>query len=300
MPFYRKSYATIIVGCLNLKTKIVFSQKSLGYGAWHIEGPTRISSAYGFLEQEGYEFKEPFPASEAEILKAHTEKYVLKLKHGEVEDSDTPAYKGIYDYATLAVGGAILASEIGGFALIRPPGHHTGKDGKALGAPTQGFCYLNNIAIAVKAFNKKTLIIDIDGHHGNGTQEIFQDNPKVTYLSLHRHPYYPWTGETAVGNSLNYSLPIDCGEKVYLKTLNQALSTLELSKFEAVAVSAGFDTHQDDLASLGLTEKSYWQIGKTIAALQKPTFFVLEGGYLTNKIGIDIDMLLRGFDENRK
>ena len=129
-----------------------------------------------------------------DLLTVHDADYLWKLKKGLVEDADTPAYSNIFEYASLSVGGALLASQIGGFSLMRPPGHHVGRNGAALGVYTRGFCYLNNIAIAVKKLGKKTLILDIDGHHGNGTQEIFQGDDKVTYVSLHQSPNYPGTG----------------------------------------------------------------------------------------------------------
>jgi acetoin utilization deacetylase AcuC-like enzyme len=155
---------------------------------------------------------------------------------------------------------------------------------------------LNNIAIAVKALNKPTVIVDVDGHHGNGTQEIFQGDEKVVYVSLHRYPYYPGTGAYSEGNCLNFPLPADCGEQRYLETLDEALSMVDVGKFEVVAVSVGFDTHLGDLASLGLTESSFRKIGERIAALKKPAFFILEGGYAGEKNGNDIDQLLRGYE----
>ena len=279
-----------------MKTKIIFSEKCLGYGAWHIEGPQRVKMAHEILKEKGYDFLEPTPASEEDLLKVHEADYIWNLKKGLVEDSDTPAYDNIYEYARLSAGGAILAAKRNGFSLMRPPGHHAGRNGAALGVYTRGFCYLNNIAIAVKFFNKPTLILDIDGHHGNGTQEIFQGDEKVVYVSLHRYPYYPGTGAYSEGNSLNFPLPADCGEQRYLKTLDKALSMVDMAKFELVAVSVGFDTHLGDLASLGLTENSYRKIGERIAALKKPAFFILEGGYAGEKNGNDIDQLLRGYE----
>jgi acetoin utilization deacetylase AcuC-like enzyme len=215
-----------------------------------------------------------------------------------VEDTDTPAYDNIYEYARLSAGGALLAAKINGFSLMRPPGHHAGKSGAALGVHTRGFCYLNNIAVAVKNLNKTTLILDVDGHHGNGTQEIFQGDKKVTYVSLHRVPHYPGTGVRSEGNCLNFPLPANCGEANYLKTLDQALNAVEANTFEIVAASVGFDTHSGDLASLGLTENTFTEIGKRIAALRKPTFFVLEGGYMGEVNGRDIDCFLRGYEGN--
>jgi len=95
---------------------------------------------------------------------------------------------------------------------------------------------------------------------------------------------------------LNFPLPADCGETAYLKTLDQALSMIDVGRFEVVAVSAGFDTHIGDLASLGLTEKCYTEMGKRIATLKKQTFFVLEGGYMGEKVGRGIDQMLSGFE----
>ena len=282
---------------LVMKTKIIFSEKCLGYGAWHIEGPQRVKMAHEILKEKGYDFLEPTPASEEDLLKVHEADYIWNLKKGLVEDSDTPAYDNIYEYARLSAGGAILAAKINGFSLMRPPGHHAGRSGAALGVYTRGFCYLNNVAIAVKALNKPTLILDVDGHHGNGTQEIFQGDEKVVYISLHRYPHYPGTGAYSEGNCLNFPLLADCGEQKYLETLDEALGMVDLGRFEVVAVSVGFDAHLGDLASLGLIENSYREIGKRIAALEKSVFFVLEGGYVGEQNGRDIDQLLRGYEE---
>ncbi len=280
-----------------MRTKIIFSEKCLNYGNWHIESPERVRKAYKILKEKGYQFLTPEPATEDDILKVHDAEYVWNLKKGFVEDADTPAYENIYEYAKLAAGGAILAAKVNGFSLMRPPGHHAGIHGAALGAHTRGFCYLNNLAIAVKHLDKPTLILDIDGHHGNGTQEIVFKDPKITFISLHRYPHYPGTGRASEANCLNFPLPFDCGEKVYLETLETALGQVDTSKVEMIAVSAGFDTHMGDLASLGLTEKTFQEIGRRIGKLKKPIFFVLEGGYSGENIGKDIDQLLKGMEE---
>ena len=276
--------------------KIVFSEKCLEYGSWHVEGPERVRKAYTILKEKGYKFLAPEPASEHDVLRVHDADYVRRLKDGFVEDGDTPAYPNIYEYARLAAGGAILAAKVGGFSLMRPPGHHAGRRGIALGASTRGFCYLNNIAIAVKFLGKPCLILDIDGHHGNGTQEIFYGDETVTYVGLHRYPHYPGTGYSSEGNCLNFPLRADCRDEVYLKTLDEALSRVDVGKVEVVGVSAGFDGHARDLASLGLTEKGFREIGRRIASLNKPTFFVLEGGYSGTNNGKDVDELLKGFE----
>jgi acetoin utilization deacetylase AcuC-like enzyme len=281
-----------------MKTKIVYSEKCLGYGTWHVEGPQRVKAAHEVLLAKGYEFIEPTPANDEEILSIHDADYLFNVKKGLVEDTDTPAYKNVYEFARLSAGGALLASKINGFSLMRPPGHHVGRSGAALGAYTRGFCYLNNLAIAVKELGKRTLILDIDGHHGNGTQEIFQGDKKVIYLSLHQSPNYPGTGNFTEGNCINFALPGDYGGKRYLETLEEALGMIDLVRVEAVAISAGFDTHQGDLATLGLVERDYFEIGKRVAHLKKTTFFVLEGGYVGEKVGLDIDSFLRGYEEN--
>ena len=284
---------------LAMKTKIVYAEKCLGYGTWHVEGPQRVKTAHDTLQEKGRDFLEPPPASEDHILAVHDAEYLFNVKKGLVEDSDTPAYNNIYEFARLSAGGALYASKIGGFSLMRPPGHHVGKYGAALGVYTRGFCYLNNIAIAVKASGKKTLILDIDGHHGNGTQELFLGDEKVTYVSIHQSPNYPGTGSVTELNCINFALPADCGGKHYLETLDKALASVDVTKFEEVAVSCGFDTHLGDLASLGLVEGDYFEIGKRVARLKKPAFFVLEGGYLCEKLGLDIDSFLRGYEENK-
>jgi acetoin utilization deacetylase AcuC-like enzyme len=283
-----------------MRTPIIYSERCLRYGNWHIEGPQRVHKAQEILVQKGYKFQTPHPALEENLFLAHDPDYIWNLKKGLIDDSDTPAYENIFEYAKLSAGAACLAAKVNGFSLMRPPGHHAGRSGPALGAASRGFCYLNNIAVAVKTLNKPTLIIDIDGHHGNGTQEIFADDPKILYLSLHRHPHYPGTGMSTDANFTNYSLEADCGEKVYLETLDKALTKLNFDKFEAVAVSAGFDTHMGDLASLGLSEQTYRLIGNLIGSLGKPTFFVLEGGYRGENNGADIDQLLQGFEEKQE
>jgi acetoin utilization deacetylase AcuC-like enzyme len=118
----------------------------------------------------------------------------------------------------------------------------------------------------------------------------------VIYVGLHRYPLYPGTGVVSQDNCLNYPLRADCGEETYVKTLDEALTKVDTDRMEVVAVSAGFDTHFGDLASLGLTEESFRRIGSKIASLQKHTFFVLEGGYSGENNGNDIDALIKGFE----
>jgi acetoin utilization deacetylase AcuC-like enzyme len=281
--------------------KIIFSEKCLEY-SWpgHIERPERIRKALEQLRQ--YEFVEPKPASQQDLLTVHSGEYVDWIKNakaGSYLDGDTPAPENIYEYALLSAGSALLAAQKHGFSLMRPPGHHAGRNGRAMGASTLGFCYFNNIAIAVKKLDLPTLILDIDGHHGNGTQEVFQGDPKVTFVSFHRHPTYPGTGLTSQGNCLNFPLPYSAGDSLYLETLEQALSQVDMANVEVVGISAGFDAHQGDLASLGLSYEGYREIGRRVGALGKPVFGVLEGGYVGECVGRDLHELISGIEQKR-
>lgn len=279
-----------------MKTPIIFSKKCLAYGMRRREGPRRVKAIQKALEEKCYPFSDPDPVAKQDLLRVHNLEYIEAVTSGLFADRETPSFHNIYEYASLSAGGAILAAEIRGFSIMRPPGHHAGKSGLALGAKTRGYCYFNNIAIAVKHLDKPTLILDIDGHHGNGTQEIFQGSEKVTYVSLHRHPEYPGTGAFSEGNCLNFPLSPECGEGTYLETFEKALGVVHKRKFDIVAVSAGFDTLRGDIGSLGLRESTYEAIGKKIASLRTPAFFVLEGGYKTEKIGSCVSYFLQGFE----
>ena len=277
--------------------KIVYSEKCLEYSdPWHIENPRRVETARRILLGKGYEFIEPKPASEREILKVHSRGYVERIKSGKFFDPDTPAYPNIFEYAKLAAGGAILASEVEGFSLMRPPGHHAGTNGLALGAPTLGFCYFNNVAIAVKNLDLPTLILDIDGHHGNGTQEIFLKDPMVQFISLHRKGIYPGTGLISEANCLNCPLG-EVGDEEYLKNFDRSLGKIDVKNVEVIAISAGFDSHKGDLSSLGLSSECFRRIGERIKKLSKPTFGVLEGGYVGENVGNDLHELIQGLRE---
>ncbi len=270
---------------------IVFHPRCLEYGApGHPESPERLRRAVEFLNsQGGYRWEEPEPASEDDLLRVHTQEHLERVKNLEFYDPDSPRYEGIYEYARLAAGGALLAMRLGGFSLMRPPGHHAGPQRVA------GFCYFNNLAVAVRASGKRTLIVDLDGHHGDGTQEIFLGDPSVIFISLHSSPNYPGTGLRHEGNCFNYPLPFRCGEAAYRQTLERALGAVDLEGIEQLAISAGFDTYErDPLASLGLTTESYVRIGRLLAELERPTFAVLEGGYDVEALGPNVHAFLQG------
>lgn len=268
---------------------IIFSERCLEYHAvGHPEGPARVRMLQHYLARLGYAFVEPTPVSDDALLAVHTAEHLQRVGRGDFHDPDCPAYPNVDFYARLAAGGAILAQQRRGFSILRPPGHHAGRD--FLG----GFCYYNNIAVAVRRSGKRTLIVDIDGHHGNGTEAIFYGDPNVTYVSLHRIYNYPGTGHASRGNCLNYPLPPRCGKELYLDTLEQALAAAG-SDYEQLAISAGFDTYREDLlASLGLEIEAYYDIGYVLGGRKLPTFAVLEGGYVPEAMGPAAAALLQG------
>ncbi len=265
--------------------KIVFSKRCLEYDfPGHPESSERVRRTYEFLKQfREFEFIEPEECERKDLLLVHSKNLVDTIKHGNFENLETPPLPGIYRYAKLSVGGAIQAMGIAlkeekGFSLMRPPGHHASRN------KFEGFCYFNNIAVAVaKALKKvgKVGILDIDVHHGNGTQEIFLGNPNVVFVSLHQYGFiYPGTGKHSEQNCYNYPLAEGTEEDEYLEKLEVALEKIRKFDPDLIAISAGFDTFErDPLAGLKLSKESYSKISKMISELEKPRFAVLEGGY---------------------
>jgi acetoin utilization deacetylase AcuC-like enzyme len=262
--------------------KVVFSDKCLEYSqAGHPESPERVRTSHAYLKDK-FEFVLPGEIEEADILLVHSQSLLDSVKTGRFYDADSPNYPEIFAYARLSAGAAVTACEMAlegeaAMSLMRPPGHHVGRN--FLG----GFCYFNNVAIAVaKALQQvgKVAIIDFDCHHGNGTQDIFLGKQNVLYVSLHQSPLYPGTGLISEGNCLNSPLAAGTDEARYMTTFSKAID--EVNKFspDLIAVSAGFDNYKNDpLAGLRLEKSTYEKIGRAIRKLGKPTFAVLEGGY---------------------
>lgn len=277
--------------------KIVFDEKVLEYKSpGHPESPERVKYAWQFLKSKGYQFIEPQEFPEDLIYAVHSPELVQKIKGANFYDPDTPAFPNIYFYARISVNAALTAYEVAKeegscLSLTRPPGHHAGV--KFLG----GFCYLNNIAIAVnKALseNKKVAILDLDAHHGNGTEDIFLGRENVIYISLHQSPLYPGTGHSSKDNVYNFPLPPGTRDGAYLRALDEALGILLGFGPDVVAISLGLDTYRDDpLTGLMLDEGCYERIGERLSKF-RPCFFVLEGGY-TDKLGLLIDLILSAF-----
>ncbi|KAJ3100656.1 hypothetical protein HK100_004673 [Physocladia obscura] len=196
------------------------------------------------------------------------------------------------------------------FALCRPPGHHAHED------LCGGYCFFNNAAITVRYLLEKKLsltdnnriaILDIDYHHGNGTQEIFYSTSNPLYVSIHGYPNYPmfWgsTSETGIGAgngyNVNIPLPIDTDDETYLNALKAVVES-KIAKFEPdfLVVSLGVDTYVDDkVGNFLLSSACYLKIGQIIATVGKPTLFVMEGGYDIPALGINVTNVLWGFEE---
>lgn len=217
------------------------------------------------------------------------------------EDPDCGICKDSYETALLAVGGVLLAvdkvmtSEVdNAFCAVRPPGHHAERD------RATGFCFFNNVAIgAVYALEKyglnRVAIIDWDAHHGNGTQHLYEKDPRVFFVSLHSDPKscYPGTGYRqeegqgpGKGFTLNLPLPLRSGDAEYLAALrNEALPRLRQFAPQLVFISAGFDAHEKDpLAQMRVSRQGFRDMGQAILELAQETasgrlITVLEGGY---------------------
>jgi len=271
----------------------------------HPESPKRIRSLGEWLEKPPYpeiQWLEYAAADEGEITLVHTRDLLNFLKEesqqGSHEFEPSPSYITGESYqaalqavgATLAVSRKILTDGTGrGYAIVRPPGHHAEPDA------AMGFCLLNNVAIAaadaVASGLGKVAIIDIDAHHGNGTQAAFRETPQVGYFSTHEGGIYPGTGQRlsvtqAPGRIINVPVPSFSGNAAFQEIFNQVLEPW-FAKFqpEMIFVSAGYDGHfSDPLTTLTLDTKGYFQLTQTLVTLaeeycQGRIMFVLEGGY---------------------
>ena len=194
------------------------------------------------------------------------------------------------------------------FALCRPPGHHAASD--LMG----GYCYLNNAAIAAQAFldqgRKKVAILDVDYHHGNGTQSIFYERNDVLFTSIHGHPeaefpfflgYEDELGEgPGAGFNFNYPLAAGSAWERWSAALELACGEIEGYDADVLVVSLGVDTFKNDpISQFKLDSPDYLRMGERIARLGKPTLFVMEGGYAVEEIGINAVNVLEGFESAR-
>jgi acetoin utilization deacetylase AcuC-like enzyme len=225
-------------------------------------------------------------------------------------DTD-PILEGTWDAAIAAVDIALTACDElsaagrgGVYALCRPPGHHASADSLA------GYCYLNNAAIAARAFadgGARVAVLDVDFHHGNGTQSIFSADPGVFVVSLHADPAddYPYfsgfADERGVGagegTTLNLPLPSGTEWDAYEAALTVALDAIGTFGADTLVVSLGVDTALEDADSFRLQSDDFGRLGAAIASLRLPTVFVQEGGYCLDVIGRNVVNVLVAFED---
>jgi len=279
-------------------------------GSWHPECPERIDAINDHLLSSGLLLlldvaDDPRPATEAEILRVHTPAHLEHLKtlspaSGYVAiDGDTSMNPHTLEAAFEAAGAGIAAVDAvmagraaSAFCNVRPPGHHA-ESGRAM-----GFCFFNNVAVAAAHALEhhglsRVAIIDFDVHHGNGTEDIFYDEPRVMMCSFYQHPFYPnLRRESERKNMVN--VPVDAYTTGF--DLRQVVSDVWLPRLAAFApelilVSAGFDAHrEDEMGQLGMVEADYAWITDQLVTLAENTaqgriVSMLEGGYNLSALG---------------
>ncbi len=229
-------------------------------------------------------------------------------------DTSCPIADGTWEAALASANSAVHAADLvaGGadsaYALCRPPGHHAFAD------MAGGFCYLNNTAIAAQRLRgrfERVAILDVDLHHGNGTQGIFYDRGDVLTVSLHADPvrFYPFFWGHAhergagPGHGCNLNLPLarGTGDDDYLPALERAFARITAFAPDVLVIALGLDAYIDDpLAGLAITTAGFGRIGKAIGALGLPSVIVQEGGYLSPALGDNAASFLDGFEHTRQ
>ena len=266
----------------------------------HPERPARLAAARAGVVRAGVATRKlpAVDAARALLESVHAPSYLdeldaLRGTRGMI-DADTYVAPRSVEAAVRAAGGAgalgeaLAKGELRGVALVRPPGHHAEPD------HAMGFCLLNNVAVAAAAVRaagrKRVAIVDIDVHHGNGTQSIFWRDPDVLYVSLHQWPFYPGTGHVdergegdGEGATVNVPLSEGAGDDVYNEAIHRIVAPV-LRGFDAdvVLLSGGFDAFEHDpLASMEVTPAGFASMIATIAdaAGRAPIGMILEGGY---------------------
>ena len=306
-----------------MKTGIITTDTYLNHdtGQGHPERADRVSVVIENLKKnKKLIWKKPLKFDTKYLKIAHESDYIDEVENSFPKkglhflDGDTIVSPGSRQASSDAVASIITAIDSvqnkefkNVFCPVRPPGHHAEKD-KAM-----GFCIYNNVAVGAHylidkyKFNK-IAIIDFDVHHGNGTQNIFYDNEKVLYISIHQYPFYPGTGANNEkgkhDNILNIPLPAGTNSEEYMNAYEHVLKKLKEFKPEFLLFSAGFDAHQDDpLAQFKLSSKDFYDITKrTLKVINKSinnkVVSILEGGYDLNALKESSEYHLKALIEN--
>ena len=272
-------------------------------GRRHPERPARLEAVWSGLKSAGLEdalvCREPRPAADEDLLRCHPSAHLAALVEidaagGGLVDADTVMSPGSWSAARLAAGAglvAVAALQAGeadvAFCAVRPPGHH------ATPNRAMGFCLVNNLAVTAASLveaGERVAIVDIDAHHGNGTQDVFYDDPRVLFVSIHQWPLYPGTGAEeevgtgkGVGTTLNLPIPAGSAGDTYRHALDQVvIPAVERFVPDWLLISAGYDAHRaDPLTDLGLTSGDYADLTAGLVGLvpRSRCVLFLEGGY---------------------
>ena len=201
----------------------------------------------------------------------------------------------------------VLDSRDAAYALCRPPGHHAYAD------MAGGFCYLNNSAIAAQYLRRqadRVAIIDIDVHHGNGTQAIFYDRADIYTASIHADPanFYPFfwghADEAGIGDGAGFNrnipLPLGSDDRAYLRALSEVIDGARKTRPDMLVVALGLDASKaDPLAGLQVTTEGFTEAGRLLGQMRLPTVLVQEGGYPSVELGVNLAAVLEGFEAGR-
>src|ERR1700682_2248868 len=208
----------------------------------HPERPARIMRTVPLLKDRHpqWEWREPRLVDDAAVLRAHSREHLGRIRDATLDfDADTPAYPGIFEHAARAAGAAVdVAHEaIQGrraFSLMRPPGHHATRD------RAMGFCYFSNVAVAaldaLANGAERVAIWDFDAHHGNGTEEIVEKDPRIAFASVHQFPAYPGTGAKSFANIDNHPVARYTPRKEHVDLVERALQKLLVFKPDLLLV----------------------------------------------------------------
>jgi acetoin utilization deacetylase AcuC-like enzyme len=252
----------------------------------HPERPARITCTVQLLKDRHpeWEWREPRLVDETTVLRAHSRKHLAQIRDATLNfDADTPAYPGIFGHAARAAGAAVDTAReaIRGrraFSLMRPPGHHATRD------RAMGFCYFSNIALAtldaLAHGAERVAIWDFDAHHGNGTEDIVANNPRIAFASIHQFPGYPGTGTRSFDNIHNFPVAPRTPRSVHVAEVRRALDQLVTFQPDLLLVSAGFDAYAGDpITGMTLEPEDFATFGEWLRETNIPAGAILEGGY---------------------